>query len=296
MAKVRVGRFGEYIITPDEMAFKENGIIKGDFKCTKCCDTGWVVDWASAAETYGYKSDGSPVQAMFAQKCPQCNGGHEQKVKHVMKRSNIPEMFKDAKYSQFNWQYYITDSNRDDVLKLKKIVNSFVLEYKEKWENKGIGVYIWSRKKGTGKTFLASCICNELMSRNEMIAKFVPVSELLSLAQSGNKEALGEYERDPIKFLCDCKMLVLDDLGQKSTGNEWLSDILFRIIDSRMQKKLNTIITANMPIKEIRFDDRISDRLDKIMQQIPLPECQIRSKEAYKEKYELLKDIGVIDG
>lgn len=294
MAKIRIGRFGEYIVTPVGSAIKQYGKTKGDFKCQKCKDTGWILCWGTADETYGLKEDGTAREVEFCQRCPYCDGSHEQNVKNVMKRSNIPIMFKDAKYSQFNWDYYITKTNKDDVYKMKKMIDSFILDYKEKWEDLGKGFYIWSRKKGTGKTFLASCICNELMRKNEMVTKFAPVSELLSLEQNRNKESLDEYERDPIKILCNCKILVLDDLGQKNTGNEWLSDILFRIIDARMQKKLSTIVTANMPIKEIRFDDRISDRLNRTMQQIPLPDCQIRSKEAYKENYELLKDLGII--
>lgn len=297
MAKVTTGRYGELIITPDD--FIRNAVKHGEghFKCKRCRDGGWIWNYADASSTYGYEPNGKPVMAAFAERCPDCNGGHTQKVNQVKSRSEIPELFKEARYTDFKWEYYTShEKNPGDLMKMKTICDSFILDYKREWEKKGIGLYIWSSTKGTGKTFLASCICNEIMEKYETIAKFVPASELVSMSKGGNDESLDAYERDPIKFLCVVPLLILDDLGQNDTKNGWLTDILYRVFDARMQKKLCTVITANMPVEKLTLKDAIVERLNSTTQPIPLPECAIRKQEAYKEKYELLKNVGVIKG
>ena len=92
----------------------------------------------------------------------------------------------------------------------------------------------------------------------------------------------------------DCELLVLDDLGQKKMGEEWLDDILFRIIDSRYQNKKVTLCTSNIELKKIRLDDRVSDRLNKMCQPIPLPEFSFRQKESIQKKKEFFKEIGLL--
>lgn len=297
MARIRE-QDGHVIILPDEFVRRHmaDGRISDEPPkgvCPECWGSGYVKDYADATEFYG-EWHGGTNWVEYAKKCLSCNGGHERIVQHVRKRANIPAAFYDSGYVSFKWDIYKDrDGNAIDTLGQKKIADSFILDYQE-WVEKRKGLYIYSRTRGSGKTFLASCICNELMRKYEVVTKFVSVSNLLNLSQSGNKNALDAYERDPISLLCECKLLVLDDLGQKNTGNEWLTDVLFRILDERMQRGLQVVITANMPLKEIRFDDRIADRLNLMVQPIPLPECSIRAKEAYQEKKELLKGLGLM--
>ena len=102
------------------------------------------------------------------------------------------------------------------------------------------------------------------------------------------------YEKNPIEVLCECELLVLDDLGQKKTGENWLDDILFRIIDYRYQHKKVTLITSNIELKKLRLDDRVADRLNKMCQPIPLPDYSFRQKESREKKLEFLKGLGLV--
>ena len=178
--------------------------------------------------------------------------------------------------------------------KQKKTIDCFVHDF-DKWESEGFGLYICSRTKGSGKTFLASCICNSLMNRNAIRARFVSATELLDIAQSGDKSSEDEYKKNPIKKLCDCKLLVLDDIGMKKTGNEWMNEELFKIIDSRMTQGLVTIITSNQKPDELNVDDRIIERIQKMTVVIELPEYNVRSKEAHAKKIEFFKSVGLIE-
>lgn len=224
--------------------------------------------------------------------CPVCNGGHEQKVFAVKQRANIPPSFYDARMSDFKWDAYKNDKGEViDLSKQKQFVDSFIEKYRE-WERNGLGLYFWSSIRGTGKTYLASCVCNEVMAKYHMVTKFVSASELIKLDSEGSK---GTYEKPPIDTLCECALLVIDDLGQQKTGENWLDDILFRIIDYRYQHKLVTLITSNIELKKLRLDDRVSDRLNKMCQPIPLPDYSFRQRESNSKKREFFKEMGLLD-
>ncbi len=244
---------------------------------------------ARERDTYG---DG--VTAEYAEKCPVCNGGHVEKVEEVKKKADIPTAYYGKNYEAFNWNLYRDDrGNPVDTSEQKKYVDSFVRDF-DRWEKRGVGFYIYSRTKGSGKTFLASCLCNELMQLKAIRTKFVSASNLLNIAKGADDKALDKYDRDPIGLLCNCKLLVIDDIGQKNTGGEWLTDILFRILDERTQAKRITILTSNVKISELNLDDRVIDRINKACMLLPLPEYCVRAKESNANKIELFKELGLM--
>jgi hypothetical protein len=49
-----------------------------------------------------------------------------------------------------------------------------------------------------------------------------------------------------------------------------------------------------MKSTELRADDRITSRIEKMSQNIPLPEYSFRSKAAYDEKKDFYKEIGLL--
>jgi DNA replication protein DnaC len=118
-------------------------------------------------------------------------------------------------------------------------------------ENRGILFY---GGIGTGKSFLASCIANALMEKG------VPVC-VTSFPQILAKEApsVGELS----KF----KLLIIDDLGVER-NTTYAAEIIFSVIDARLQSKMPLIVTTNLMIEEFdkpgsvtqaRIYDRIMD-------------------------------------
>lgn len=267
---------------------REKNIKTSACECPICGGTGRMPVMKDVSDLYGENEDGTPKMLVFYADC-ECRGGIAA-YHRVKERSNLPASYYDATLADFSWSIY----GNADLTRQEKVVQSFVDNFTE-WERRGLGLYIYSRTRGSGKTFLASAICNELMKHRTMTTKFVRVGDLLNIAQAADKSAMSEYEKDPVGLLCNCKLLVLDDLAQKQTGAAWLEDILFRITDSRMQKKLPTVVTSNVSLDALQLDDRIADRLYRTCQQISLPEVCIRSREANAEKTEFLKEIGVID-
>ena len=268
-------------------------------RCPKCGGSGMIIFQQKASEYARNRG----VENIYANdpyiwvgaKCPACNGGEEQVVKTLSKVANIPSTHSTDRYMAFNWYAYKDDNGKVvDTSKHKKVIDGFINNFKM-FEEEGMGLYIWSETKGTGKTMLSSCICNELMLKYQIGTRFVRTTDLLDIANSGDKNAYEEDKRDPLKLLRECKVLVLDDIGQRKTGGDWLQDILFQILDARTSKKLVTIVTSNSKVQNLNIDERIRRRIEDFTMQISLPEYPVGNSEAREKKLELLKKSGYYD-
>ncbi len=244
-----------------------------DDRCPVCHGSGWDA-FKVPVEMYG------GALALFARKCRYCNGNHDQIVREAKEIADIPE---ELTLSNFNWSKY----PGYDLTREKKIVSQFV-EHFGKFEEKGMGLFLTSKTKGSGKTHLAHCLGGELINRYEASTMFVNASDLLNIVQRKNDSG-----RNPIDRMIDCRVLILDDLGQKLTGRDWLTDELFNIIDKRYQKKRVIIITSNCPLPELDFDDRIIDRLNAMTCLVRLPEYCVRAQEANSRKKAILHELGI---
>lgn len=253
--------------------------------CPKCKGGGYIIVRKATADTRRAYGDDREIE--FAEPCPYCNGGEKMIVQDIRERANIPATYYDASIQDFKWDIYVDPKGEViDISRQKQFVMSFINDF-DKWQEKGIGFYIQSRTRGTGKTFLASCICNSLMAKYKISTKFVSASELINLSKV-------QTGKNPIEVLCECKLLVLDDIGQKTSAEDWQNDLLFKIIEARYQNKLITLFTSNLRVNELRVDDRISSRIDKISQFLPLPEYSYRSKEANAKKRQFFKEMGLM--
>lgn len=257
--------------------------------CKQCSGTGWIFSYKPASDFYGMEAGEQLIE--FVSKCPTCSGGHAV-VEQRKQRAQLPASYYDAEFPDFDWLAYKDyNGNQIDCSKQQKFATSFVKDFAE-WSANGIGLYIWSATKGSGKTYLASCICNTLIKEQHIKPKFVNCLDLVIMDKSADTDKYATaYEKDPIRELCDCDLLVIDDLG-KSHGDSWLQDIVYRIANDRMQRKKPMIVTSNTKIANLPFNDKVKDRLNK-MQQLPLPDCCVREKEFQDEKITLYRKLGL---
>lgn len=120
--------------------------------------------------------------------------------------------------------------------------------YVEKWDevkSKGYGIILWGGV-GTGKTFIAACIANEL------IEKFIPVmfTSLSKIIHHVN--SMGFDNRDDyINDLNNYDLLILDDFGvQRST--EYANEIVYEVIDNRYKLRKPLILTTNFSPEQLK--------------------------------------------
>lgn len=170
--------------------------------------------------------------------------------------------------SVFNWGLYNSDLTQE-----KKVVMTFIRDYL-KFTSDGSGLYICSETMGSGKTMLACCIANELMERYNTVVKFVNIVDYLT-----------KRGEETTPYL-ECQLLILDDYGAQSTKQEWVNEIVFRLVDYRHRKKKPTIYTSNLPL---RMTDRSTARIYEDAFEIRLPEISIRQRKADERKHRMIE-------
>lgn len=111
---------------------------------------------------------------------------------------------------------------------------------------------------GVGKSFMAACIANEIVSRG-FTARFTTVSQFeRKLFGSKSKyELYAEYTT--------CDLLVIDDVGAER-DSDYMKEILFNLIDERVKNGKPIVITTNLPQNEIVNPSDIS--LKRLMSRI----------------------------
>lgn len=194
-------------------------------------------------------------------------------------RSMMPFEFLNLTGSDFGWDKY-----QADITKSKDVVNKYILRFPA-FREKGMGLYICSGTKGSGKTMLSCCILNELTKRYVGSVKFVNALDFLEMTKKGYRG-----EENEVQSLYDAKVLVIDDIGVQMS-KEWVETVFYRLINDRYVNRKPTIYTSNIPIDRLKMDERITDRIESTTFIINLPEESIRRKERQQEKAKLFSEI-----
>lgn len=196
-------------------------------------------------------------------------------------RSLIPFNYLDADSSKFKWDIY-----EEDVAIQQRVAKSFIQSF-DSYQKEGKGLYIYSKTKGSGKTFLACVLANEIMNRRDLSVKFISVPELLEMTKQSYKDFA---ERENINKIYAAELLILDDLGAE-IKKEWIDTELFRLIDYRYTHKRVTIFTSNISIESLKLNDRIVDRIFSMCIKLNLPEKSIRAMQAENDNIKFLKGV-----
>lgn len=130
-------------------------------------------------------------------------------------------------------------------------------KYADNWEeanNAGAGLVLWG-SVGTGKTFAAHCIANELIKHD------IPVY-ITSLSRVINA---GFDKADALKRIRETPLVVFDDLGAERSS-EYALEMVYLLVDERYRTGKPLIVTTNLAEKELRNPQdldrkRIYDRI-----------------------------------
>lgn len=123
--------------------------------------------------------------------------------------------------------------------------------------NRGRGLWLHG-DPGTGKTTMAS-VCLNHLSDLGWSSKFVTMSNLYDLSLQALR-ARGEEEKERWQSAYDCydagwagwRIVVLDDLGKEhKTASRWAEDAIDSLLRNRFNDGAPTIVTTNMPMRDI---------------------------------------------
>lgn len=194
-------------------------------------------------------------------------------------RAMIPFEFMNLTGKDFKWDKYKADTSGE-----KNLINAYITKYLE-MESNGIGLYIYSGTKGSGKTMLSCCLLNEIANRYGKNVKFVNILDFIEMTKKSY-----DGQTEDIDSIYQAKFLVLDDIGVQMP-QEWINSILYRLINDRYVKRRPVIYTSNIPIEYLKIDNRITDRIESLTYPVKLPEESIRRDTQRQAKQELLNRI-----
>ncbi len=130
------------------------------------------------------------------------------------------------------------------ILKALGYVNTFGIRQKE---GKGL---ILCGKSGAGKTIAAMCMANALLDKGVEVY-FKQQFEITTISQFNEKK---QFER-----LQSCKVLIIDDINP-DIMNDYASEIIFNLFETRIKRHLITCFTSNMRQAALEHPKKPSDK------------------------------------
>ena len=221
-------------------------------------------------EEWVYERDENGVEYAAPCKC------RERKVMDRRLRfAELPDSLKTIRLNTFSLGRYISPEAKQIAAVACRGVK-FYLKNLDAMLEKGMGMYLWSEEKGSGKTRMAASIANALMLEHGIQVKFATSLNILqeiknTWGQDGNKQQEG-YLLDALQTV---KVLVIDDFGTEE-AKDWIREKFYQILNERYLNKLPTILTSNFPLDGLNYDRRITNRLQENTFQIHFPEESVR--------------------
>lgn len=224
--------------------------------------------------------------------CRECKCGLRQRqiMNSRLSFANIPESFKDVRMSNFDETIY-KDANSQNKIHTAVKAIKYWLDNFEAMNERGMGLYLYSETKGSGKTRMAVSVANELIYEKHIQVKFATSLQILNeIKASWDKQDREYSEIKLLDFLCTSKILIIDDFGTEQ-AKDWIGEKFYQIINSRYVDKKITIFTSNARIDLLKYDDRITNRIKERTFQIPFPEESVRDIIARQNMKELANGI-----
>ncbi len=156
----------------------------------------------------------------------------------------------DPRYAWISFGYrckYFKDSTDDSITKKGRI---FIDNFDSFFRPQHKGIYI-SGTVGTGKSFLASMIANEMADKG-YIVYMARINDAI--------EQFNNYNDRELSNMINSRsfgLIILDDLGSSRT-TDYQCERLYNLIDSIYTSQTPLIVTTNLPIDALRKEQNIS--------------------------------------
>lgn len=223
-------------------------------------------------------------------KLQQCDCRTKYEVITNYKNANIPKIYKNLKVDSFDTEMYESQSDKDKAKQAKRIAIKFVQNIEQHFQ-KNMGLFFYSKTKGSGKTRLAISILTALIKFKKIKGVYCSEYEIIEKIKGTFKS--NESTHRIIEFYSNVELLIIDDFGLEQQ-TPWVQQTFTKIIDKRLSNTRLTIFTSNLTYKEIRAiyeEERLPSRLEAMTLFVPMPEEDIRVRMANEMKKEMIKDM-----
>lgn len=225
---------------------KDYSYLTPNYECPLCKDTGYI--------TNNYETK-------------MCNCLKQKLFNIEYNKSNFSNL-ENQNFSTFDSTIYssIVDkvkfgsdkSPRENIEIIKQISLNFINNFDDLNEKN----LLFTGNTGLGKTFLSSCIANEILKKQKTVLYQTAPIMLDSIIDY----RFGKNSTNIYNNILDVDLLIIDDLGTECINNMKFTE-LFNIINTRLlnqnNKATKTIISTNLSIQNLfnSYDERIVSRL-----------------------------------
>lgn len=115
---------------------------------------------------------------------------------------------------------------------------------------------------GLGKTHLSTAVAKTVIERGYDVVYTGAIGMLADFEQARFGNASGAGSGNETDRYFDCDLLIIDDLGSE-IGNQFTVSCIYNIINTRINRKIPTIISTNLSKSEleVKYWDRITSRI-----------------------------------
>ena len=137
--------------------------------CPECGGTGWI--WSRNEDGILY--------------CEECSCGIRKKMilENQLQFAEMPDMYKDCSFANLKSGVYQLPESKETFIQAAKAVKYWI-ENLSQMQKQGIGLYIYSNTKGSGKTRFACSMANELIEKHQKSVKFTTSLKILDEIKS----------------------------------------------------------------------------------------------------------------
>ena len=162
---------------------------------------------------------------------------------------NTVKRLRQAGFPESDMQYWTFDNADDPNDRIITAARNYVVNFDE-FRKSGKGLLLFGTV-GTGKTYAAACIANALIDKGcpVLMTNFARIANTVSGMWEGKQEYYDSLNRFPL--------LILDDLAAERK-TEYMSEIVFNVIDARYRAGLPLIVTTNLTSEELKHPSDIS--------------------------------------
>lgn len=202
-----------------------------DAVCERCGGRGWILE-----------DDGGAGTAIA------CECQAENVVPRLLAQAGIPE-----RYRRCSFETFMVDApdpgERHELLRAKKLSQRYVDEFpteEGRFTERGL---VFTGPTGVGKTHLAVAVLSGLIQRYRVHARFADCTALIHRLQSTFEPDSDRGKREVLEPVIGAEVLLLDDLGANKSS-EWVSEILYLILNERYSARLPTLVTTNLRLEK----------------------------------------------
>lgn len=173
--------------------------------------------------------------------------------------------------------------------KTTSIAHRYVDNFSE-MKKRGKGLLLYGTV-GTGKTYAAACIANELISQGHpcLVTNFARITNTLQGMFEGKQRYLDDFNR--------LDLLVIDDLAAER-DTSYMNEMIFNVIDSRYRSGKPLIVTSNLTKADLMAPgsierQRIYSRLLEMCVPVKVKGGDRRQKKLYDDSADMARLLGL---